>query len=231
MANAKSLCNMKKNILGIFILLLYISINSCTKKADPAPASNNTSNNNTSTSTAPLHADFNGVTYSAYSLTNLSSYSSWFTASSPFPIAANGSYAAFTFNNVNYTYSGFPYCFELIQMNINKGDTLVYEINVYSSVPIVPGSYQIWADTFYTNDPPVDVKTFATASAFSTTTNSSQYGDSTSVGTITITNLDATNKVATGSFSFINYGYYYKGVVPYVAISNGQFTNLTYQPF
>jgi hypothetical protein len=236
---------MRKYVSLIFNISLLVlcaqAFISCKKEAEPAPVvyvtvptpvvnvtvSNPNSNPNTSTS--PIQAEINGTIYAALSPLVLSSYSSWFSATSHFPIAAKGSYAAFTFHDKNYTYFGFPYSLVISQSNISNRDTVNYTINVYSSVPIVPGSYQIWADTFYTYDPPVDVNTFAIADAFSTLNNS--YGDSTSVGTITIDKLDLINKEATGSFSFINYGYNYKGVVPYTAVSNGKFTDLGIQTF
>lgn len=237
--------------ISLFVLCAQTFI-SCKKQADPAPVVNVTvptpvvnvtvptpvvnvtvsnPNPNPNTSTSPIQAEINGTVYAALSPVALSSYSSWFTASSPFPIAANGSYEAFTYHEAShyYTYAGFPYSLVISQSNISNKDTINYQINIYSSVPIVAGSYQIWADTFYTYDPPVDVQTFATADAFTTFDTFNE--DSTSIGTITIDKLDLTNKQATGSFSFINYGYNSQGVVPYTAVSNGKFTDLVIQPF
>ena len=227
---------MRNYISVIFNILLFVLcaqvLTSCKKESEPTPIVNVTVPTpivNPPPSNAPIQAEINGNTYGAISLMALSNYSSWFSASTHFPVAANGSYTAFTFHSNNDTYYGFPYSLVISQSNISNRDTVNYTINVYSSAPIIPGSYQIWADTFYTNDPPVDVNTFATADAFSTLNNS--YGDSTSVGTITIDKLDLINKETTGSFSFINYGYSYKGVVPYTAVSNGTFKNLKIQTF
>jgi hypothetical protein len=220
---------MRNYISVIFNILLFAlcaqTFISCKKHADPAPITPPAPVN------APIQAEIDGNMYSAVSLSSLSSYSSWFSASSPFPIAANGSYSAFTFHETSqyYTYPSFPYSLLISQRNISDRDTLFYSIEIFSSAPIVPGSYQIWADTFYAYTPPVDVNTFAIADAFSTLNNS--YGDSTSVGTITIDKLDLINKEATGSFSFINYGYSYRGVVPYTSVSKGTFKDLKIQTF
>jgi hypothetical protein len=222
---------MRKYVSLIFNISLFVlcaqAFISCKKEAEPAPVVYVTVN--PPRSNAPIQAEIDGNTYGAISLMALSDYSSWFSANTHFPVAANGSYTAFTFHSNNDTYSGFPYSLVISQSNISNRDTVNYTINVYSSAPIIPGSYQIWADTFYTNDPPVDVSTFATADAFSTLNNS--YGDSTSVGTITIGKLDLINKETTGSFSFINYGYSYRGIVPYTSVSNGTFKDLKIQTF
>ncbi len=223
-------------VLNISLLILYTQLfSSCKKQQEPTPIVNVTTpapivNVTTpGTPAPPIQADIDGNTYSAQSLTALTGYASWFNASSPFPVASNGSYTAFTFKSNDYTYYGFPYSLMVSQVNISNRDTLFYEINIYSSAPIVPGSYQIWADTFYTYNPPVDVNTFATADAFSTL--NASYGDSTTVGTITVSKLDLINLEASGSFSFINYGYSYNGVVPYTAVSKGTFTDLKFQAF
>jgi hypothetical protein len=224
-----------------FAILLFMS---CKKKSsDPTPSTpaNNTINNNNNNTTKtvtppPLFTTFNGTNDTANTLITLTSYSSWYTATSPFSIdTVKGSYAAFTYNDNtgNYSYPGFTYSFVISQMNVvhknNVRDTLVSEILISSSSPITTGSYQIWADTFYTTNPPEYGPTFATGWAYDS--QMSNFYDSTTIGIITISKLDMTNKVASGSYSFINYGYKVNGVVPAITVANAQFTNMKIQTF
>jgi hypothetical protein len=225
-----------KNRLGVFLLLSIIPgllfIISC-KKSSPAPAA---------TAVNILQANINGVTTTANAIFVVNLNVFWFNINNPITLRSDtgssinpiGSYIAFTFTDDTSTYAhsykGYCHGFTFSQLNLNQSyDTTGYVIRVFSSntSTIVPGTYKIWADTFNTIPPPNAGTIFATArGVYSGMTG---FQDSTSIGTITITQMDYINKLASGTFNFINYGKSVNGIVPSINVSNGQFNSLPFE--
>ena len=222
-----------KNRLGVFLLLSIISgllsVTSC-KKSSPAPAAS---------AVNILQADINGVATTANALFVVNLNVFWFNINNPITLYSDigssinqiGSYVAFTYTDdtSSYTHSYRGYChgFTFSQLNIDQTyDTTGYVIKVFSSntSTIVPGTYKIWADTFKTVGPTNSGTIFATARGL--ISGMTGFQDSTSVGTITITQMDYINKLASGTFNFINYGKSVNGIVPSINVSNGQFNSL-----
>ena len=224
-----------KNRLGVFLLLSIIlgllCITSC-KKSSPAPA-------------APvnlLQADINGIFSYAQEVYVVNLNTLWFDLSNRATLNSDasssinpaGSYIAFIFtddtSSYAHSYKGYCHGFTFSQLNTDQTyDTTGYMIKVFSSntSTIVPGTYKIWADTFKTAAPANAGTIFATARGL--ISGMTGFQDSTSVGTITITQMDYINKLASGTFNFINYGKSVNGVVPSINVSNGQFNSLPFE--
>jgi len=213
-------------ITGIFGLI------SC-KKTSPAPVA---------ASVNTLQCNVNGIfTYALNQLfVNLNIF--WFDIKNPITmhsqpnqnISGNGSFVAFTYTDdtIQYlhSYPGYNHGFTFSQLNLNQlYDTTGFVIKVFSAKSYrVNGdsTYQIkiWPDTFTVSAPPNAGPIFATAIGY----NSAMTGftDSTTVGTMTLSQFDLINKVATGTFNFVNYGKTINNVIPSISISNGQFNSL-----
>jgi hypothetical protein len=211
---------MKKTILIIGSIFALLVINtfmgSCKKKSDPSPS---TSVNGT------LSAIINGVAYSAQTQMLVKNDSTDQFNS----IAANGTYAAlsYTATGSNIPFPGFVHCFELYQFNRTNTDTLDYGILIASKNPIAVGStYTIYSDNIQSAPSGT-----AFSEGFAENSSMKNFNDSTSIGTITITELDLTNGLASGTFNFTNYGNRTGGSIPAITVSNGIFNNLKIQTF
>jgi hypothetical protein len=189
-----------------------------------------------------LQCNVNGTFTSALSPIYLNLDISWFNIKNPLTmhtntgqnIATNGSYVAFTYTDdtIQYlhSYPGYNHGFTFAQLNLDQlYDTTGFVIKVFSAKSYrIKGdsTYQIkiWPDTFTVSAPPNAGPVFATAIGY----NSAMTGftDSTTVGSMTLSQYDLINKVATGTFNFVNYGKTVNNVIPSISISNGQFNSL-----
>ena len=215
---------MKKII--VIVAVLFISVQySCNQKGPaPAPA-------------APpaLQATINGKTYSAIASIGISTNSALVNGSKPiqFPANTNNMFMNYTYSDPTATY--YTHHYVIGQMNISApGDTTTFFITFTSNNPITTGNYPIYCqgDTTKLNNLPIQsTYVFFTYNPVSINSNNIQYiTDSTTTGTFSLTKLDMTNKVASGTFSLTDTRT--KGSNPSVlTISNGQFTNLPLQEF
>jgi hypothetical protein len=206
---------MKKQIL--FLLTVVIagsaSIYSCKKKTDATPA----------LAPASIQATINGVTYKAStqdvvpSLNALTGNNSNYVPS----IANNGSYLSVTYKDTSS--APYSYQYAIYQANIvAPGDTLAYILSISSKNIITTGTYILYDEN--ANITPSG-STYATAGY-----SRNNFSDSTLTGTISITELDMTKKLASGTFSFTNMGT--SGSNPAkISVTNGTFTNLILQEF
>jgi hypothetical protein len=214
---------MKKRALFLIMLLSILTsltfFISCRKKDDNSPKAK----------VYPIGASIDGTYYYAQILDSVSSYQSWFNAQSVPVNIANANYVAFKFTDNSGTYAptGFPYGFVLAQLILTGTDTIATEIDVFSSNPITAGNYTIYSDNITT--PPITSGTYATA--YAQKTSLPNFNDSTTVGYVNITQMDTINRVASGTYSFINTGSKYNGAIPLITVSNGRFTNMNFQKF
>jgi hypothetical protein len=210
---------MKKQIvflLNVTVLAGSLSIYSCKKKHDATPAATPTP------APASIQASINGTTYKAstqivvpnlIAITGNGNYSP--------SIASNGSYINVTYPDTSTWVKPYTYQYIIYQANIvSPGDTMRYIINISSKSVITTGTYPLTINT-----PTSPGNSYGTA-GFSNT----NFVDSLVTGTINITTLDRTNKLASGTFSFTSTGT--KGSSPAtLSLTNGIFTNLILQEF
>jgi len=214
---------MKKSALFLIMLLGVLTsislFTSCRKKDDTAPKAK----------VYPTGASIDGTYYYAQTLDSIPNYQSWFNASLSGNLA-NANYVAFKFTDNSGTYApaGFPYGFVLAQLVITATDTIETEIDLFSSAQITTGNYTIYSDNLTAS--PINSGTYATA--YAQKASLPNFVDSTTTGYINITQIDTVNRVASGTYSFINTGNRYSnGTIPTITVSNGRFTNMNFQKF
>jgi hypothetical protein len=205
---------MKKQIIFLFnvaVLAGSFSLYSCKKKTEATPA----------LAPASIQASINGNIYKASTQVVVPNVSVFTDSNSNYnpSIATNGSYI-----NASYTNSAaapYNYQYLIFQTNIvAPGDTLTYAISISSKSAITQGTYTLYGGA---NKPTPAINTLGVASYLR-----NNFSDSSVTGTITITELDAAKKLASGTFSFTDIGT--KGSSPSTAsITNGTFTNLILQ--